>query len=192
MIKKIAYIDCETTGLNSKKNSLIEIAIVIKESGKIIAQFQTYIKPFEKAIINKTAMKVNGLDIDEIRKVGEDPDKALIKIKKFLGRFMDKNKRADRYLFYSWGKGFDERFIREFFIQNKDRTYKKYFHKSVDLMGMFCRALERNKVKLKSRKLSYIAEYLKIDLREYKLHSALDDVLLMIDIENKIKQIGLF
>lgn len=65
MLGKLVVLDIETTGLNSKKDKIIEIGAVLLEDRKIIDTYQTLINP--EVEIKKEIRDLTGISDDDVK-----------------------------------------------------------------------------------------------------------------------------
>ena len=60
-------IDCETTGLDVTKHCIIEIGAIITDMElNVLETYQTYVKPFPGAVVDQSAMDVNGITVEDL------------------------------------------------------------------------------------------------------------------------------
>lgn len=81
-LKKYIVFDLETTGLDPKKNEIVEIGAVKVENGEIVDTFSTFIKP--KKGMTEAATEVNGIT-DEMLADAPSINRVLPEFKKFIG-----------------------------------------------------------------------------------------------------------
>ena len=146
------------------------------------------IKPFPKDEITPEALEVSGLTLDKIKSEGAEPIDAFTKIMQTLDIYVDKFDKQDKFNFYGWNGRFDGNFVREFFKKNNSTFFGSYFWTPpLDLMAICMDMLKEERQHIAGAKLSDVAKYLKIDINKYKLHSALDDSRLMMEVEDIVK-----
>lgn len=57
---KLIFIDTETTGFDVKKNAMIQLAAILEVDGEECSRIDLRVRPFEGAVIEESALKVNG------------------------------------------------------------------------------------------------------------------------------------
>lgn len=57
---KLIFIDTETTGFDAKKNAMIQLAAILEVDGEERSRIDLRVRPFEGAVIEESALKVNG------------------------------------------------------------------------------------------------------------------------------------
>ena len=62
--QKLAFVDIETTGLNSAMHEIIEIAIIREQDGKVL-RWSTKIKPMHLRVADPRALEINGYNEEE-------------------------------------------------------------------------------------------------------------------------------
>ncbi len=84
---KFFVFDFETTGTDPKKHAPIEIAAIVLDMAtlKELDRFETLMKPYEGAEIEKQAMEVNGITPEQL-KTAPDPEVAFRNLKAFAER----------------------------------------------------------------------------------------------------------
>lgn len=83
-MKEIIVLDLETTGLDERKDSIIEIAAVRLENSKIVDKFQALVKPAKNVILTPTIMALTGItdkDLEDAVDLSEIKDELI----KFVG-----------------------------------------------------------------------------------------------------------
>lgn len=81
-LKKYIVFDLETTGLDPRKNEIIEIGAVKVEDGNVIDTFSSFVKP--KKGVKDAAREVNGIT-DEMLADAPSINRILPEFKKFIG-----------------------------------------------------------------------------------------------------------
>ena len=174
MNKKIFYFDVETTGLNDKRNDIIQLGGLIEINGKIEDEIELVCQPFNYNTIDAKALEVNKLTVAQIKEF-PTPQEAHRKLKKVLEKYIDNYTRGhDRFSPAGFNVGFDVGFLREFFLKNKDTYYNSFFDYhllSVDsLLYLFD---YKGLIKLENYKLATVAKHFGIEL---DAHNALSDI----------------
>lgn len=84
---KFFVFDFETTGIDPARHAPIEIAAIVLEMAtlKEVDRFETLIKPFEGAELDREAMAINGIT-PEMLKAAPDPEFAFRQLKAFAER----------------------------------------------------------------------------------------------------------
>jgi len=63
---ELIILDLETTGLDAKKDSIIEIAAVLLKDGKIVDKFQTLVQPAKNQVISSTVSVLTGIQASDL------------------------------------------------------------------------------------------------------------------------------
>lgn len=120
-MKKILWIDTETTGLDAQRHSLIQLAMLMDIDGKVEGEFNLKIQPFPKDIIeiswdsllfvsdfgtNDISLPITDAEIDDIRKY-ISPFDAMTKISQFLDLYISKFDKNDKAWVGGYNVGFD-------------------------------------------------------------------------------------
>jgi DNA polymerase III alpha subunit (gram-positive type) len=113
-------IDLETGGLSAQKNPITEVAcVILNHQMEVIKEYQTLVKPYGNLVLERQALEVTGLTVEEINK-GKDSKQVvseMIDLFKPLkkGKFMKPIMIGHNII------KFDSKFLIEFFnFHNKD------------------------------------------------------------------------
>jgi ribonuclease T len=78
MKQNFCIIDLETGGLDSNKDAVLEVAMVIcNDSFKDLAVYESYVLPFQNLFVNEKALKVTNLKMEIINKEGVEEKKVV-------------------------------------------------------------------------------------------------------------------
>jgi DNA polymerase III epsilon subunit-like protein len=184
--QKYLLIDTETTGLDARKNAIIEVgAQVLDEQLNPVEAppFHALVRPHEGAIIDKRALNVNNHHwVEDPKSDGYakalDPKVAWQALDTFLTEQYDV---ATWIVLVGWNVGFDEEFLKGLHVNVHDSEptvgkppWAFHYHK-IDLLGVvrfFDARLGRNR---RSYKLEHIAkEYFGV-MSDFAMHTALGD-----------------
>lgn len=194
------YIDTETTGVDAKKNGLIQLSAVAVIDGIRKATFDEMIQPFPTDEIEQSALDVNHVTKEELfqardmftRRERQTPDTAFKMFANWMGRFVNKFDRTDKAFFVGYRVEFDANFVREFFSKNGDTYFGSWFWvPPLDVMGLAAYLLTRERHRLENFKLRTVYEYLhpetKGQFTDEQWHNSLFDIDRTIDIETKLR-----
>lgn len=192
------YYDLETTGVNPAKHGIHQIsgkivADKITTEGKIqhVEVFNFKVQPNPKAIIDPEALAIGNVTEDQIKAyppIGE-VYRQLIAL---LGKNVDKFNKRDKYHLVGFNnRGFDDNFLRGFFLQNDDKYFGSWFWSdSIDVMVLASEHLEEQRSTMENFKLKTVASKLGIEVDETRLHDAQYDIELTEQILNIIRPHG--
>jgi DNA polymerase III subunit epsilon len=178
-LNKIAYIDLETTGVNPYANGIHQIAGIIEIDGVEKEVFDFKVKPFEKDIIDPTALKVSQLTKEDIMGY-PDPHFVYKDFTTLLGKHVNKFDKKDKLYFVGFNSTFDFNFLREFFSKCGDPYFGSWFwNPPIDLFQLVNYQIcfrDKKRESIPHMNLKAVAEYFGIDTSKYNLHDALDDI----------------
>ena len=173
MPTKTFYFDVETTGLDPKKNAIIQLAYIVDIDGKCIEDGEFLIAPHPNDVIEPTALEVNGRNADEISKF-TPPGDTLKKIIKFLNKYIDQYDRTDKFYPAGYNVKFDVDFLKAFFEKCGHKYFGSYFnYKFIDPLTVFYWHDWIGSIKLPNYKLETVAEKYGIEL---DAHDAVNDI----------------
>ena len=171
---KQIWIDVETTGLDCKTDTIIELA-ALYEDGETKSVFHTYILPAKKKDDFNIIEDLLGITWEYLEQNGITEAEAYSEFEKWLGSHIDKYDKKDKAIFAAYNAKFDNDFIREMFLRNYDNYFSSWFFSaSMDIMStaVLCVKLELMPVP-ENFKNSTTCKYFGI---VHKVHSAIEDI----------------
>lgn len=175
MSHKVCIIDTETTGLDPKKNGIVQIAGEIRSKGAKVP-FSFPIAPFEADILSLEALEVNGLTAEALWHLPKPAD-VHRQFLKLLGQHIDKFDKRDKLWFVGYNANFDYQFVREWWLKCGDRYFGSWFwHPPLDLMTFAGFRLLMKRTDMANFKLATVAAELGIPVQPFRLHDAVYDV----------------
>ncbi len=183
MAKRRLVIDCETGGLDPNTSSLLTLAAVVWVDGGV--QDKILITVNEPEIIaSPEAMKVNGLDIEDIKQNGQSPGQAVITLENFLL----KNDLRGRQEMVAHNRPFDYGFLQRLYrIAGRDFA-GKFSHRGVCTMQTSAFLDLAGVISVRGYSLDLLCKYFNIDIqgREEGLHGALGDAVACAELLTKL------
>lgn len=197
--QKYLLIDTETTGLDPRKNAVIEIgAQILSDRLEVVETdpFRVLIRPHEDAVIDKRALNVNNhhwcadKDSEEYQKA-LTPEAALEALEAFLKPHFD---IVTWIVLVGWNVGFDEEFLKGLFyhVHKEEPTTGRppwpfHYHK-IDLLGVVRFFDARIGRARKSYKLEHIAKDLFGVMSDFAMHTALGDSQMCIKVAQEVEK----
>lgn len=174
--RTLIFYDVETTGLNRRKNSIIELSGFVDVNGEVVEYFQFFMRPRDTDTPNPEALKVNKWTLEELAKLPGHVE--------VFQMFLEV---LDKYTMLGYGKekayliGFNNASFDEFFIQtlfelcgNNSFPFRFYSGR-IDAMILAAQYLIKRRPYMPDFKLKTVAEELGIDVNSKQLHGALYD-----------------
>ena len=192
-MNKVLWLDLETTGLDPKTDSIIELGAIYYENGALKDQCHFYIKypDYKKDFsvieeltsITKEFLEENGLNEIEAYQTFID----------FLNDKVSKYDKLDKMILAGFVTKFDDGFLRAWFKSHNNEYYGSYIKSAtIDVLNTaaIANVLGILPDTIPNFKLETIAKHFGI---EYQSHGALRDIkvtrrvnhLMMIEISNK-------
>lgn len=186
-MSKIMFYDLETTGTKFWKNGIHQISGMIEIDGKAVEEFNFHIKPNPKAEIEKEALEVGGVTMEQIMSYPE-MDVVYRQFVAMLNKYVNKYDKADKMILAGYNNApFDNQFLRAFFVQNGDKYFGSYFWpNSIDVMVLATLRLLGVRSTMENFKLMTVAKTVGVQIDESKLHDAMYDIYLTREIYNRI------
>jgi len=182
-MKKILWIDLETTGCSPTKNGIIQAAFLIDIDGEIKEKHNFFIKPDPELSVKLQALEVSGITEKQIETF-ESEKVVYEKIKTIFDKYIQKFDSDDKFVIGGYNIKFDIGFFTSFWKRQKDDYLFSYFGSSLDVMQLVTLAILKGKIeKPINKKLTTIADIFNI---EFKAHDALADIEATRELENKL------
>jgi DNA polymerase-3 subunit epsilon len=165
--------DSETTGLDPKRNDIIQLSIIIEIDNEIKHKEKFNIQPFDYTTIEPKALETNKLTIEQI-KTFENPKDVYRKIIKIFDTYIDKYDKKDKFIASGYNVRFDMDFLREFFIKNGDKYFGSYVdYHFLDGMALVFLMRYMGKLNLENYRLETSAKHYGIDINA---HDSMSDI----------------
>lgn len=199
MPKKIIFLDCETTGLDEKDadgftllaheiHSIIELSYIIDIDGKMVEKQQLYARPRPNDVISKEALNVNGRKEEEILNFPPQKDLYTMFLQS-LGKWVDPFNKEDKFWFLAYNAGYDDGFVRQLFSDHGDTYYGSWFWvPCIDIKQIVGAMLMESDARhlIPNVKLTTVAKYLDIAVKEDNFHDGLYDCRILRSIYYKL------
>lgn len=175
-IKK-CFIDTETTGTDTSKYSVHQLAsIMMDENGKCIDYISLTFKPYKSEVEN-SALNVVGITYEELMNREMTSGEAFLKFQDYLNKHVNRFDKKDKLQFVAYNSEFDERFVREWFNEHDDNYFSAFFwNPSICVMKAAAWLLRNDRHLLSRFKLQSVCEFAKIEFDPDEAHSALYDI----------------
>jgi len=176
-MKAYLYLDSETTGLDSQKNDIIQIACIPVIDGVQHEPFNQYCQPLNYSAIDAEAIATHGISVDQMRSF-QSPAEMLRKFELYLRKFNVK------FTLAGFNVGFDKGFLTAMFAKfGVPSLYRELFEGDIHdtmLRAKLAKGLNKNP------KLTKLAEEYAIDI---VAHDAFSDIQATIKIDKIISNL---
>ncbi len=173
-MKKILWIDTETTGLEPGRHGIIQVAGHVEIDGVIIDSFKFHMRPLIGTAIEQEALDVHGYSIDQIENF---PDPIIVKIQltEIFDRHVNKFDRGDKFIIAGMRTDFDFNMMKVFWEKMGDKYFGSYvdFSTKIDLLPLINILRAMNIIELENAKLETISKYFGVEIQA---HDALSDI----------------
>jgi len=171
---KLCFIDVETTGLNPKKNGIIQIAGIIEVNDIQMMDFNFFVKPFDSDIIDENSLKINNINMERIQNFHE-PLEVNNKLIHIFSQYIDKYDKTDKFIFVGYNAEFDFHFLREWFYKNGNKYFFSWFvGPPLDVMNLVLFDLKDRIYQVENLRLETITKFYDIKIKES--HNAYYDI----------------
>lgn len=172
---KLLVIDTETGGLDSNEQSILSFGAVVLEGGKIIDSIEVFINE-NPIIATPQALAVNKIDLEWLRKNGISPLAAVTNIAAFVTMHFGRTKAKLGGQNIGFDLGFAKRLWRLVYGDSFMQVWEKLFsHRTHDTMHVLRFLGAAGVLPSAGGDLESAADFLGIDLSDFKRHSARDD-----------------
>jgi DNA polymerase-3 subunit epsilon len=171
------FFDVETTGVNFRQHSIIELSGAVEVDGQIKESFEFFVRPHAKAKIEEKALEINRTTLDQIKAFPEM--KAVLReFKSMLKKYIDPyNPKQKAYLIGFNNRFFDDPFLRKFFeLCGDDFIGSWFWADSIDVLCLASEYLIDRRVFMPNFKLKRVAMELGLFVEVDRLHAAGYDV----------------
>lgn len=172
-MKRIAWIDTETTGLDPVKCDVVQIALLIEENGEIINKANIKLRPRPGCIVEGKALQTIDKTHDEIAAY-PDPMEGIYKFKNILEEYVSPYDKRDKLFFAGYNSNFDVDFMNNAFLKNKDNYFFSWFFSCfIDVRSTVGEYFVQSDIVLPNYKLKTVCSHFGI---EFKAHDAMEDI----------------
>lgn len=174
---KKVFFDCETTGVKHWQNSIHQLSGCIEIDGQVKEYFNFRVQPYEKAIIDETALAVSHTTPEMLASFMPMKE-CFTKFVKMLEKYVDRYNNRDKFFLIGYNNaGFDNAFLRAWFVHNNCDFFGSYFWaNSIDVMVLASQMMMLSRPKMVDFKQGTVAKYIGIDVDPARLHDAQYDV----------------
>lgn len=155
----LVFLDVETTGLDYKTCSIIQLSGIIKVAGKEEVPFDYKIRPYKNDIISEMAAEKTGLTQEVIMQYPEVGE-VVKEFKALLDKTLkiEGSNRIRRAYFIGYNSQFDMDFVRDL-LELGGSNFKRYFYfPDIDVMRLYALYFMCRRGSIKSFKLTDVYE----------------------------------
>ncbi len=177
-MSKLCFIDLETTGTSHIRNSIIQIGGIVEIDSKVVKRFEIKIAPYKSENLDPEILKKSGFTSEQVLS-HPSVERAYVEFTALMSAYIDKFNKNDKFYFIGYNcHQFDQPFLREFFVTNKDMYFGSWFYfPSIDVMLIAAMVEHLNLMpRPKSFSLMDVATTLGIAVSEESLHRADYDI----------------
>ena len=177
-MKKVLWLDVETTGLDCRKHGLREVGFIIEIDGVEVDKGVFKINPFTYTTIDVEiddyALEISKVSIEDLESY-DRVSYCFKELMKKLVKYVNVNDKNDCFVIAGYNAAFDIGFIKEWFKEMRLLdSYKDLFHyKSLDVFSIVFALRHIGLNSAENDKLETMCNYFDIEI---EAHNALSDI----------------
>lgn len=177
-MKKVLWLDVETTGLDCRKHGLREVGFIIEIDGVEVDKGVFKINPFtyttKDVEIDDYALEISKVSIEDLESY-DRVSYCFKELMKKLVKYVNVNDKNDCFVIAGYNTDFDIGFIKEWFKEmGLQDSYKDLFHyKSLDVFSIVFALRHIGLNSAENDKLETMCNYFGIGI---EAHNALSDI----------------
>ena len=177
-MKKVLWLDVETTGLDCRKHGLREVGFIIEIDGVEVDKGVFKINPFtyttKDVEIDDYALEISKVSIEDLKSY-DRVSYCFKELMKKLVKYVNVNDKNDCFVIAGYNVAFDIGFIKEWFKEmGLQDSYKDLFHyKSLDVFSIVFALRHIGLNSAENDKLETMCNYFGIEI---DAHNALSDI----------------
>lgn len=177
-MKKVLWLDVETTGLDCRKHGLREVGFIIEIDGVEVDKGVFKINPFtyttKDVVIDDYALEISKVSIEDLESY-DSSSYCFKELMKKLVKYVNVNDKNDCFVIAGYNTAFDIGFIKEWFKEmGLLDSYKDLFHyKSLDVFSIVFALRHLGINSAENDKLETMCNYFGIEI---EAHNALSDI----------------
>ena len=177
-MKKVLWLDVETTGLDCRKHGLREVGFIIEIDGVEVDKGVFKINPFtyttKDVVIDDYALEISKVSIEDLESY-DRVSYCFKELMKKLVKYVNVNDKNDCFVIAGYNTAFDIGFIKEWFKEmGLLDSYKDLFHyKSLDVFSIVFALRHIGLNSAENDKLETMCNYFNIEI---EAHNALSDI----------------
>ena len=170
---KRIFVDTETTGLDYKKRSVIQLAAIMEVNGEEVSEFNEFMQPDWRQDIDQKALDTNGHTIQALREFPE-PQITWRSFKKWMTQWIDPFDPTDKAFFLAYNSSFDYSFVRSDYSKYVDKYFNSFVHTThIDIMALAAFYLQNKRDRMPNFKLNTVCDTLSVPLEN--AHDGMED-----------------
>jgi len=167
--------DCETTGLNSTLNEIVQFSAIVEINGEVKEELNLFMQPTRWDQISQEALAVTGNTIEKL-KTFMLPSEGFRKIKTLFDKYIDKYDKSDKFFPAGHNVMFDIEYLQAFWKQHGDKygtgSYQNWNCLDSRILANFMR-MSGKLSELENHKLETLCKHFKIPL---DAHDSMNDI----------------
>lgn len=177
-MKKILFVDTETTGLDPVINGVHQVSGQIVIEGQVTDEFDFKFRPLPSEKIEEEALRKSNITVEELMNRSMDSREAYAKFDSLLAGRVDRYNKHDKLVIAGYNCNFDAQMLNSWFGKHKNPYFFGLCHGGAYLDGLTLALIleikHGRRIFFPDRKLGSVAKILDIPLEN--AHDALEDI----------------
>lgn len=184
-MSKLLVIDTETGGLDPQTHSILSLAGVVWDNGRLTDSVEVLIAE-PNIVVTPEAMRVNRINLDQHRRHALAPQEALNRFMVFLEQHFGPRPFKPKIDLVGHNTHFDIAFVNRLFRFTNLQFEDMFSHRVLDTASIARFFILANKISISSAASSEAFRYFGIEVPEEKRHTALGDAIATAELFTKL------
>jgi DNA polymerase-3 subunit epsilon len=173
---RLLVIDTETSGLDPARHSVLALAAVVWDDGRITGSFETHVWEPEMEV-DPESLAINQIDLQWLQREGHSPAAAVGAFEAFLDKAFPATKNNEKVRLVGHNLGFDLPFLKALYAKAGCEYARRFSHRSIDTASILGALIVAGRLGLPEAGSSAAFTYFGIAPATDRRHTALGDAI---------------
>lgn len=183
---KLLVVDTETGGIDPTKHSILTLGVVLWEDGVIGESTEVAVWEAPYPSVDEEAMRINGIDLEELRGRAVPPTDAVVALNRFLETHFGPTRGREKIGLVGHNLGFDILFLKRLYALAGVVYDDVFSHRGLDTASVIRFLHLAGRLPLASASLDSTIEYFEIEVVRGTRHTATADALITAEVLNRL------
>ena len=187
-MSKLIFLDTETTGVDTDRCGMFQIAGSIDIDGKEVDNFNYFCDIFPEDLIVPEALEINKVTEKKIHSF-VPPVRAFNLFQGKMAKYVDKYDKKDKFIVVAYIADFDNRVLRRWFKMNGDSYFGSWFWVPwIDVAVLAAYTYQDRRSEIENFKQGTLAKFMGIKFDDNSLHDSQYDLGILKQIYYKLAE----